>query len=67
MITTVIKIDGMSCAHCVHSVEEALGELAGVNSVSVDLEAGEATVVHEDSVELGVMTEAIEEIGYDVI
>ena len=39
-----LKVDGMSCAHCVTAVDRALRAVPGVADVSVDLEAGRATV-----------------------
>src|SRR5947207_15166275 len=44
MNTTTLKIEDMSCQHCVRAVAEALGEVPGVRSAEVDLEHGEATV-----------------------
>ncbi|HRT82311.1 MAG TPA: cation transporter, partial [Oscillospiraceae bacterium] len=44
MEKTVIKVEGMSCGHCVKAVEGALNELDGVLSAKVDLEAANVTV-----------------------
>ncbi|CAG36199.1 heavy-metal-associated domain-containing protein [Desulfotalea psychrophila] len=61
MIT--IKIEGMSCAHCVASVKEALAGLKGPAEVEVDLQAGEARITgdikREDACRL------IEEQGFE--
>ena len=38
-----VKINGMSCGHCVSAVTNALNELDGINNVNVDLDKGEAT------------------------
>jgi copper chaperone CopZ len=35
---------GMTCEHCVASVREEVGELAGVDGVDVDLESGRLVV-----------------------
>lgn len=64
---TTIKINGMSCDHCVKHVTEALGELTGVHSVEVSLSENQAVVEHEESATLASMKEAIEEAGYEVI
>jgi copper chaperone CopZ len=40
-----ITIDGMSCAHCVAAVREALGELPGVHTEEVRV--GAATVGYD--------------------
>ena len=44
---TVLKVDGMSCEHCVKAVEGAVGALSGVSGVAVDLAAGIVTVEHD--------------------
>lgn len=68
METKVLKIEGMSCAHCQKAVTEALQELEGVSSVSVDLDGGKATVSFDPAkVNEAAMTEAVEEAGYEVV
>jgi copper chaperone CopZ len=37
-------VHGMTCEHCVRSVREEVGDLAGVTSVDVDLSTGRLTV-----------------------
>ncbi|TCL70923.1 copper chaperone [Hydrogenispora ethanolica] len=64
---TTLKVEGMSCQHCVKSVKQAVGALAGVSGVEVDLAAGQVTVNYDgDRVQLTAIREAIEEQGYDV-
>ena len=42
---TLLKIEGMTCGHCVMSVREALTAVPGVEgTVEVDLKSGEARV-----------------------
>jgi uncharacterized protein len=43
--TEILRVEGMTCAHCADSVKTALGECVGVESVAVDLKAGTATVI----------------------
>ena len=33
----VLKVEGMSCNHCVNSIETSVGGLTGVSAVKVDL------------------------------
>ena len=63
-----LKIDGMSCQHCVKTVTEALTELPGVRRAKVNLRKAEA-VVHFDTsrVTLANLTEAITTVGFKVI
>lgn len=60
-----LKLTGMSCGHCVKSVEKALSELPIQNTKveinSVNIEYDEEKISHEKIVE------AISEAGYEVI
>ncbi|MGO1839326.1 MAG: heavy-metal-associated domain-containing protein [Candidatus Microbacterium stercoravium] len=63
----VLRIDGMTCAHCVASVTEELQEVPGVDAVDVDLVAGgtsTATVRTTVPVEPSALEAAIAEAGY---
>ncbi len=63
----VIKVEGMSCEHCVKSVTGALEALQGVKSVNVSLENKTATVEYDEAaVTVEALKEAIEDQGYDV-
>ena len=44
MEQVTLKVNGMSCGHCVKAVEGSVGELEGVNSVKVDLASGTVAV-----------------------
>ena len=37
MEKTIIKVEGMSCEHCVKAVTNAVNSVTGIGSVSVDL------------------------------
>ena len=60
-------IEGMTWGHCKMRVSNALNELDGVTEVTVDLEANKASFEVNDSVTDEVLTEAIEDVGYDVV
>jgi len=60
---TKLKIDGMSCEHCVRAVSGALQEVPGVEAVAeVSLDRGEALI--EGSAETALLIEAVEAEGY---
>ena len=61
---TVLQVEGMSCAHCVQHVKEALESLEGVNSAEVDLNNKSAVVEHGDNVSQGMLKAAVIEAGY---
>lgn len=67
METKVLKIHGMSCAHCEKAVTEALQAVEGVESVKVDLTGGTATVVVDPARATDeALKAAVEEAGYEV-
>lgn len=60
-----LNVDGMSCDHCVRTVNNALAGVEGVESVvEVSLERGEAIL--EGEPEIAALVAAIEEEGYKV-
>ena len=59
-------VSGMTCGHCVASVQEEVGEVAGVRDVDVVLETGAVTVTG-DSVSDDAVRAAVEEAGYRVV
>jgi copper chaperone CopZ len=62
--TTTYTVVGMTCGHCVSSVSEEVGALAGVESVDVDLATGTLTVTADASVDEPAVRSAVEEAGY---
>ena len=62
--TSTYTVTGMTCGHCVASVTEEVGALDGVESVDVQLEGGQLTVVGDVSADA--VKAAVEEAGYEV-
>lgn len=66
MQTVTLKVEGMSCGHCVSAVEGAVRKLG--TEGTVDLAAGTVTVAYDDGkVSIKAIKDAIEEQGYDVV
>ena len=64
--TRVINVEGMTCGGCVKSVDNAVSQLQGVQSVDVDLEGNKASVTYDAStVAVEAIVEAIEDAGFD--
>ncbi|MCK9275922.1 MAG: heavy-metal-associated domain-containing protein [Syntrophales bacterium] len=61
-----VKIKGMSCRHCVHTVEKALQEIEGIENVQVNLERGEATFEETKEIPMETIKENIKKAGYEV-
>ena len=67
MEKTVIKVEGMSCDHCVKAITKAVSALPGVGGVSIDLKTGMVTVEHDPSQSPSNKINAeIEDQGYDI-
>ncbi|MGA1361788.1 MAG: heavy-metal-associated domain-containing protein [Ilumatobacteraceae bacterium] len=66
MPTTRIHVDGMTCQNCVRHVTEAIAEVDGVTSVSVDLDSATASVETDGVLDLAVLTAAVEDAGYNI-
>jgi copper chaperone CopZ len=62
---TVLKIEGMSCEHCVKHVKEALEGVAGVKSAKISLKDNSASVDHNEKVSTESLKAAVAEAGYD--
>jgi copper ion binding protein len=68
MATTTLKIQGMTCNHCVMRVAKALKGTAGVQDAQVDLQKGQAVVTYDEAkVSLDNLSFAVVEAGYKVV
>ncbi|MDT8860526.1 copper chaperone CopZ [Alkalihalobacillus sp. MEB130] len=62
-----LKVNGMSCGHCISTIESNIGILNGVNSVKVLLSEGEVNLNYDsDVISLDQIIHEIEDQGYDV-
>lgn len=58
-------INGMACAHCAQSIETALTQQHGVNTVVISLEQATATIDYDTSIlTFEQLQTIVEEIGY---
>lgn len=60
-----LQVKGMTCQHCVRSVEKAIGALDASAQVQIDLAAGRVQV--DGNVAREAVVAAIVEEGYEVI
>ncbi|WP_169076948.1 heavy-metal-associated domain-containing protein [Microcella alkalica] len=66
---TEYLVTGMTCGHCVASVKEEVGAVAGVRAVDVALVKGGAsrvTVTAEGPIDEAAIRAAVEEAGYQL-
>ncbi len=59
-----IKIQGMSCEHCVKAVAGVLSGIEGITNVKVSLDNNEAVFDAADNVDMEKVKRAVEEEGY---
>lgn len=66
MKTTVLKVEGMTCGHCVNSVEGAIKQLGATGKV--DLSNKSVSIEFDESkLPIEKIKAAIEDQGYDVV
>ena len=66
MVTTgQFSVKGMTCDNCVRHVQQALQTVAGVSSVSVNLNNQQATLEYDPAIaKVEAMAAAVSEAGY---
>jgi copper ion binding protein len=67
MAENTYTVQGMTCGHCVNSVTEEVGAVAGVRQVDVDLPTGRLTVSSDVDVPEADIRAAVEEAGYQLV
>jgi copper chaperone len=66
MKTQELKIEGMSCGHCVMSVKKGLSKLAGV--VVEDVQIGKARIQFDETkISNQMIADTIDEAGYKLV
>ena len=61
-----LPVKGMTCAACVAHVQKALGKVAGVKSVNVNLATEKASLWFETEVPIASLVDAVRDTGYEV-
>ncbi len=65
---TRLELTGMSCANCAGSIEERVGDLAGVSEVTANYATDEGSVTYDpEAVSLAEIFDAVEDAGYGVV
>jgi copper chaperone CopZ len=70
MTTTVYKVQGMTCGHCVGAVTSEISALDGVTEVTIDLNAGAVSDVHVTSaqpLDEAAVRAAVDEAGFALV
>jgi len=67
MTKETIRVEGMSCGHCVETVGKAVKALAGVKAAEVDLENKNVRVEFDESLTtVKKISQAIVDAGFEV-
>ena len=67
MTTLTLNVPDISCGHCKSSIEEAVGELSGIEKVEVTIDARTVDIAFDETaVDRDAIVGAIEAVGYDV-
>jgi copper chaperone CopZ len=59
-----LRIDGMTCQHCVNRVKKIIEKYSGVSDVRVSLENKEATFLCNPDTDIAGIVKAITDFGY---
>lgn len=59
-----LRIEGMSCNHCVMNVKNTLLEIEGVVDVIVNLNSKTAVVTSKQDIDISKLEKVIDEAGY---
>ncbi len=66
MNTLTLKAPAISCGHCVHTIQNEVGELPGVKSVVADQETKVVKIAYDDPATKEQIESLMAEIGYPV-
>ena len=66
MTTVTYSIPNISCNHCVHTITMELNDMAGVSSVTADMDGKQATITFEPPATEAGIKELLAEINYPV-
>ena len=64
--TKTYTVTGMTCSHCVNSVDTELRQIPGVTDVKVDLASGAVTVASDAPLDETAVAAAVDEAGYEL-
>lgn len=66
MTTVTVKAPAISCGHCVHTIQNEVGELAGVKTVQATQDTKLVTITFEAPATQTQIEKLMAEIGYPV-
>ena len=67
MKEVVLNVKGMMCESCENRIKNLLKNIDGVEEVKADHNTGKVIITLNKDIEKGTISEAIEDIGYEVV
>ena len=68
MASKIFSVDGMSCDHCVQTIQKAVKKLSGIREVVVTLDKKEVRVDFDESeTDLEAISGKITDAGFEVV
>ena len=64
MTTKTVTVPAINCGHCTNTIEMEVGELAGVSSVSADVDSKQVTVEWGDPADWAQIEALLTEIDF---
>lgn len=64
MNSKTILVPNINCGHCTNTIEEEIGELAGVTSVSADVDSKQVVINWDAPATWATIDETLNEIGF---
>ena len=65
-IITSVTAPEIVCGGCASSIKKALGNVAGISEVEVDVTSKKVTVNHDENVSRETIADALDRAGYSV-
>ena len=62
-----LTVEGMHCQKCVARITDALKKIPDVKKVNIDLEKKAVAVISKAQLDLSIVKEAIEALGFKVV
>ncbi len=66
MNETILNVEGMVCGGCEKRVENALGDIKGIKKVKANHENGTVKMESKKEIDMNVVKEKIENLGFKV-
>ena len=66
MSTVTYSVPGIHCGHCIHTIKMEVGDLAGVQTVSADLDSKVVVVTYDTPASEDKIEALLAEINYPV-